>query len=192
MKIGFTGTRDGMNDIQSKTFVHLFTGFRKFDNKITELYLGDCIGADQQAGHIIFKHAKNPFKCYLLPSDIPPMQGHLEKSFPSCIRIPEAPPLQRDEHLVDPIEVLFATPKESEKQVRSGTWYTIRYAKQHYKSIYIIYPDGKVTFIDTSGMVYDVTPTKCPTCKSFEFHQIPNGQYPIMECDDCKERWLSD
>jgi len=191
MKVGFTGTRNRMTDIQVKIFVYLFTGFREFDKKITEFYLGDCIGADQQSGHLVFKHAKNPIKCYLLPSDIPDMQGHLENHYP-CIRLPEKPPLQRNEDLVYFIEVLFAAPKESENQTRSGTWQTIRCAKRQCKVIYIIYPDGKVEFIDEKGMSYDVTPTKCPVCKSFNFHQVQDNQFPIMECDDCKERWLSD
>lgn len=191
MKIGFTGTRNGMNEIQAKTLVQLFTGFREFDKKITEFYLGDCVGADMQSGHLIFKHAKNPFKCYLLPSDIPSMQGHLEIHYP-CVRLPPKPPLERDVDLVISIEILFATPKENIEQIRSGTWYTIRQAKKQGKDIYIIYPDGKVEFIGRTGTVYDVTPTKCPSCGSFEWSQVPDNQLPILECDDCKERWLSD
>lgn len=192
MKIGFTGTRNGMNEIQAKTLVQLFTGFREFDKKITEFYLGDCVGADMQSGHLIFKHAKNPFKCYLLPCDITALQGHLEKQYPSCIRLPEKPPLERNEDLVRPIEVLFATPKEHEEQIRSGTWHTIRQAKKQGKDIYIIYPDGTVRYTDHYGVKYDVTPTTCPSCKGFNFHQVQDNQLPILECDDCKERWLSD
>ena len=48
---------------------------------------------------------------------------------------------------MDNSDILIATPKEKEEQLRSGTWATIRYAKKTKKIVFLVYPDGKYEYL---------------------------------------------
>lgn len=50
--------------------------------------------------------------------------------------------LDRNHDIVDEVDMLIATPKEYDEQLRSGTWATVRYAEKKDKTIIFIYPDG--------------------------------------------------
>lgn len=138
MKIGFTGTQVGITNNQRHALKFLieFIG-------ITEIHVGDCIGADTDFYHLVKDFNSN------IPTigHIPEYDNKRSKLLYSEQRAPK-PYLVRNHDIVDESDVLVVTPKESEEQLRSGTWATFRYAKKTNKKIIIIFPDGKSEFFN--------------------------------------------
>lgn len=129
MKVGFTGTQSGMDAHQYGVLRHLLG-----ELKATEFHHGDCIGADAQA---------HDLACSLdIPVTLHPPDDPKKRAF--CVGAyatrPPAPYLVRNRRIVSEVEVMIATPGESEEKLRSGTWSTIRHTKRVHKSLYIIYP----------------------------------------------------
>lgn len=131
IKYGFTGTQLGMTEAQKASVKTLFIG-------VHEVHLGDCIGADKDAHHIA---------CIVGAKTI----GHvpdIKNKRAYCIYDEERKPLpylDRNRNIVDESDVLVATPKSRDEETRSGTWYTIRYARKQGKRIYIVFPDGTIS-----------------------------------------------
>lgn len=133
MKLGFTGTQQGM----SKTQRTMLLAYLR-SNKISEFHHGDCIGADAQAdvyaridAHPIHIHppivkTKRAF-CYV--------EGDVE--------YPAKEYLARNRDIVDMTDVLIAAPKGDEEELRSGTWATVRYARKRGKTV-IVLPRGEL------------------------------------------------
>lgn len=57
---------------------------------------------------------------------------------------PEYDYIVRDHHIVDDTHLLLATPHTGYEITRSGTWTTVRYAREKRRPIYIIKPDGEI------------------------------------------------
>lgn len=128
MIIGFTGTQIGMTALQKEIFENLICGLKG------EFHHGDCIGADAEAHDIAEKY----LECVIHPPII-----SAKRAFKKANRICETLNyLARNKAIVIACERMIATPKEFAEQVRSGTWSTIRYAKNSMKSTMIIFPDG--------------------------------------------------
>ena len=139
--IGFTGTRAGMSDKQKETFIRVVSEL----NELSEFHHGDCIGADDEAADII--------------ADILPEEGHHIKivchppikeelrAFNKSADITLQPKdyFARNRDIVDAADILIACPKESSRQSRGGTWYTVDYAQKRGAKFLIIWPDGSVT-----------------------------------------------
>lgn len=130
MKIGFTGTQQGMTPLQLATFKNLIAG------KYGEFHHGDCYGADAEA-HDAVDHGG------LFTIVVHPPTNEKKRAFKKspCILRP-FPYLMRNQHIVDATEWLIATPKEFDEQMRSGTWSTVRYAVKRGHDVTIILPDG--------------------------------------------------
>lgn len=131
-KVGFTGTSVGMT-VGQKIFV------KKLLESIgpTEVHHGDCVGADFEFDKI----AEN----MRIPRVIhPPLNPKLQAFCDGETVLEKKPYLDRDRDIVDVSDVIIATPKEDNPVVRSGTWYTIRYARKQNKVTHIIYP-GRIT-----------------------------------------------
>jgi len=58
--------------------------------------------------------------------------------------LPRKEYLTRNHELVDASSVLFACPKGTHEELRSGTWATVRYALKQHKEVVVIYPDGSI------------------------------------------------
>jgi hypothetical protein len=133
LRMGFTGSRCGMTARQRSTFLELI-------GKLTpaELHVGDCVGSDTDAYNIV--------KSY--DPEIP-IIGHVptNRNLSSHLLYDrEMPPydyLRRNRNIVDGSDYLVATPESTETQ-RSGTWYTIRYARKLKRKLYIIMRDGDI------------------------------------------------
>ena len=136
MRVGFTGTAQGLTDIQFQSLGLLLQELKK--NGATELHHGCCIGADyaaheigQALGYEIVKHP---------PDNTSKMA--------ECIGGTEwrpKPYLDRNHDIVDATVMLVATPKERYEQLRSGTWATVRYATKRNRPITFVWPDGSTT-----------------------------------------------
>jgi hypothetical protein len=126
VKIGFTGTQIGMTDFQKAEFEKIISMY------IGEFHHGDCIGADADAHDIAEK--------YLTCVIHPPIKPE-KRAFKKATIVHEKKPyLNRNRDIVNSCELLIATPKEITNQTRSGTWWTIRYAKKIKRKCLIIYP----------------------------------------------------
>jgi len=138
MKVGFTGTQKGMTDGQKLTFKALIRNL----HPIKEFHHGDCIGSDEES-HSFF----SPSPITTIHSH-PPINESKRSFCKRDFKFVEHPPkeyLPRNRDIVDACLVLIATPKGPEHlNKRSGTWYTIRYAKKTGKRVYFIMPDGKL------------------------------------------------
>lgn len=138
MRVGFTGSREGMTAPQFATLVECFRDIYA-EGKAEPFYgvsvhHGDCEGADNTAseqaqfyGFWIVSHPPiNPkLRAYTLANEIREPKEYLE----------------RDRDIVAETDWLIATPNGPERP-HSGTWYTINYAIGQGKPVTIIWPDG--------------------------------------------------
>jgi len=130
---GFTGTKHGMTRAQIAV-----TGYLFFTHKISQLHHGCCMGADIQANTLA---VLQDIETFGHPSNI----ANTQRSCELTKVFDPYPPLERDKHIVEAGEHgLIATPKTAVEQIRSGTWSTVRYARQANRPIWIICPDGTV------------------------------------------------
>lgn len=133
MEIGFTGTQLGMT-VQQKDRVRLL--LEKLDP--TGVAHGDCIGADAEFHNI----------CLQLGKWIrihPPYKGTKRAYCKEWNEIlPGKDYLVRNRDIVAGVDCLIACPAEYDEQLRSGTWATVRYARERGIPIYVIQPDGSI------------------------------------------------
>jgi hypothetical protein len=122
MKIGFTGTRNGMTYRQKTA---LRTILWSIGGEGNEFHHGDCIGADAEADRI----ARGPGMHIVIhpPTD---SKARAYCGLDGDTVNPEFPYLERNRRIVDSTSLLIAAP-EGPESVRSGTWSTVRYARQH-------------------------------------------------------------
>ncbi len=139
MTVGFTGTAEGLTPGQDhRLFLVLIYYYQIRSHKVFRH--GDCIGSDDQAAtwasHIGYKVWGHP-----------PI-NEKKRAFNKATKLwePAQDYLTRDRTIVDKSEVLVATPSGFEELRRSGTWYTVRYARQVELPLrIIIWPDGSTT-----------------------------------------------
>ena len=138
--VGFTGTQEGATRYQLR---HLARYFRiiLYQHPLVQcvLHHGDCIGADEDA-HRIAKRMQ--FKMILHPP-----VDNAKRAFCRLRDGDEAreefPYLIRNQHIVDESVHLFACPKTTKEQLRSGTWATVRYARKLNVPVKIIPPNPR-------------------------------------------------
>ena len=135
MKLGMTGTRDGMTVLQRNTFnIHIENAF---DCGLKEWHHGDCVGADAETHFIV--------SCFKSIDIIihPPID---EKLRAFCLGAKEHWPAKshfaRNRDIVVTTDGLIVLPKQMTHQSFGGTWYTHDYAVKIGKPIFIIWPDG--------------------------------------------------
>lgn len=130
---GFTGTKIGMSQAQLAEVAQLL-----YKHRITRIHHGCCKGADIECNTLAVMHR---IETHGHPSNITNTQRECELT-----KIYDPfDPLERDKHIVMAgVDGLIATPKTAKEQLRSGTWTTVRYARQMNRNIYIVLPDGKI------------------------------------------------
>jgi hypothetical protein len=151
MKIGFTGTQEGMNEFQLITLENrLKTGLaygRASDyeeprtHRVYEFHHGDCIGADAQAheialilGYRIVIH--------------PPLNSSKRAWCEGWSEMRDKKPyLERNHNIVDVCDVLIVGPRTNQEELRSGTWSTYRYADSLDKMTSILLREENTTII---------------------------------------------
>lgn len=123
MKIGFTGTREGLTDAQRRALCRWVTAL----DRITEAHHGSCEGADDEF-HQLMRWLKVPIFLHP-PEDLRAslFQRHVLNVSPGNISKPK-PFLERNHDIVDAVAFMIVCPKEPEEILRSGTWATYRYA----------------------------------------------------------------
>lgn len=120
LKLGFTGTRDGMTDYQKDKFVQLILAL-----KPKYFHHGLCIGADEQAHDLVREHLPG---CWIVghPCNIIKMRS--DRKCDETRPVKDA--LDRDLDIVREVDILAAAPKSRKEELRSGTWTTVRYARK--------------------------------------------------------------
>jgi hypothetical protein len=141
MKVGFTGTREGITVEQNRSLI----AWAKTTGA-TEFHHGCCIGADSEAWDVFASGADLGFRSPKTVAHPPRLRGSICEStlhLSDEVRA-AADYLARNRNIVDACEVLAACPKGPEER-RSGTWSTVRYARKQGKRVVIFWPDGEVT-----------------------------------------------
>jgi hypothetical protein len=144
--VGFTGTRNGMSVYQKEAIRRLIRIFRG------EGYAhGDCVGGDKEFDDLVLEAIDETNLCttiHVFPPTNPVFRawcGH-ETTYSSYLVYHENDYLVRDRLIVNLSDIMIAAPA-GEEIVRSGTWYTVRYAIRTNKHVFIIYPD----YMDLAG-----------------------------------------
>lgn len=125
MKVGFTGTLLGMTDEQCQNLTDLLQNddiCPQVDGIANEFHHGDAIGADANAFAIATYLG---WRTIAHPCDL----EHKRAFTPSDIVMPVRRPLARNWIIVHSVDVLAAAPLSHNEVTRSGTWSTIRYAR---------------------------------------------------------------
>jgi hypothetical protein len=146
MNIGFTGSRWGMGEVRKPIVSYIADKL-----KVSKAGHGMCAGGDTEFHDLI-----RALKRKVWIKGYPPTEQGKFFVNRKCDELQEPKEyLDRDRDIVDEADVMIATPETAEEKRRSGTWYTIRYAKKVIKSgkgkckkLYIVKPDGKVDYFD--------------------------------------------
>lgn len=128
--VGFTGTRNGLTDPQTAALATLLVSLAPLT-----LHHGDCIGADARA-HEIALAAGWPI--VLHPPSAHFLQAHCQAW---TERREPLPYLERNQQIVRECSVLVACP-DGPELARSGTWSTVRFARQMGRPVTVVWPDG--------------------------------------------------
>lgn len=138
--VGFTGTRRGMTEAQKKTLAAIVES-----SDCSEVHHGDCIGADEDFHDIVERLALG-MTIVIHPSNCDAMRAYKGEGEFDTLVLPPKPPLDRNRDIVACSEVLFAATHGYEEESRSGTWATIRYAREKGIPVAIVRPDGGVVW----------------------------------------------
>lgn len=128
MKIGFTGTREGMTQHQKEQFV-----LKMFELLPDEFHHGDCEGADAEA-HDIVRELLPKVKIVVYP----PLSFRKRAMKQGDEMLEPEAYIKRDYKIVDSTDCLIGAPKTDAEQIRSGSWTTIRYARKTGKPNYVL------------------------------------------------------
>jgi hypothetical protein len=138
MKIGFTGSRNGMSHEQRVSLRAILTFVQHLlsspDGAI-EFHHGDCVGADSGAHDIAMEAG-----CYIVihPPSNDKLRAYCEGHTGWCTTKPAQDYIERNMNIVDGTDILVAAPETKEEKLRSGTWHTIRYARKQGKQIFML------------------------------------------------------
>jgi len=140
--LGFTGSRYEPTSSQKNWLLQYM-----LDNPAEEFHHGCCIGSDEFA----HRAAKNCFDLGLKQIVLHPPSNHSKEmeytdwDYANCVWYPRKDYLVRNRDIVNAADILLALPNGPEKMRGSGTWWTIRYARNHFKKVIICDPLGNVT-----------------------------------------------
>ena len=135
MRVGFSGSRYGMDERQYERFAAFALALRP---RVTEFHHGDCVESDASA-HRLFQEYKIPI--HIHPPEKPEFRAYCQGAI---VVEQERPYLMRNRIIVDSTDVLLATPAHT--RGTGGTWYTIKYALKQRKNVYIFLPNGATEF----------------------------------------------
>jgi predicted Rossmann fold nucleotide-binding protein DprA/Smf involved in DNA uptake len=136
--VGVTGSRSIPTDWQQKRLLELLLFLRS--KGATTLHHGDCIGADAYAHNLAIRAGLEHIVIHPPLNEIHRAYCHKTGTPEKGITQHEPKPyLTRNRDIVAASNVMIALPK-GEEIVRSGTWATVRYARQNAMSIYLIFP----------------------------------------------------
>lgn len=131
--LGFTGTQAGMTGDQAATVIKLLNM-----HKPREVHHGGCVGADEQFHWLVTWFFPEAI-IHIWPADTGPMRAELRADL---IHSVTPDPLKRNDLLVEHSDVIIATPRQAVEIRRSGTWSTIRRARNASVKHHVVIPGG--------------------------------------------------
>lgn len=134
MRLGFTGSREGMTPHQVDGVMNFIT---EYENNITEVHHGDCVGADEEFDALCIAHLPNAKRCIHPPRD-PKLRAWCQATGATTYEPAEYH--MRNRTIVKMSDRLLCTPR---RQQGGGTWYTIYYAREWGVPAHIFFPDGQ-------------------------------------------------
>lgn len=151
MVIGVTGSRHGMTALQRFAALS-WLGYLvdELGEPIDELHHGDCVGVDEEMHNLVLEH-KFVSRIVIHPPTTHTYRANVHVLPSSGVKweiTAPAPYLDRDKAIVQASYVLLAFPEHDNERVRSGTWYTVRYARHRKRSIRLFMPDGRIVSED--------------------------------------------
>ena len=132
IELGFTGTKQGMTNQQRAEVAKLLEMF-----KPDRVHHGDCVGSDEEFHKIT---TRDGYYRHLHP----PINNRYRAFCEGDYSEKPGEYLERDQEMVDQVQLLIATPDGFKERVRSGTWATVRRARKKGIPIYIVHPNGWV------------------------------------------------
>jgi hypothetical protein len=139
VRVGFTGTRDGMTNAQREALSSILG---EWADSSSEFHHGCCVGADAEAHRIHRERSKAPIIGWTGPND--EQRGVADHQLDE-VRPRQSSFFARNRSIVNAVDVMIATPRYMWEEDKGGTWYTIRYARKVGRTIYVAWPDGSVT-----------------------------------------------
>jgi hypothetical protein len=132
MKIGFTGTREGMSEAQKDALKVLLKKYAMRTKYVGthEFHHGGCEGADLEAGEIA---RKLHYRVVIHPGGNTVVPKGIKAEV-----LPQRPNLRRNQDIVDVADMMIAAPRTDKEEQRSGTWATIRYAGRRLKALRLL------------------------------------------------------
>jgi hypothetical protein len=127
IKVGITGTRFGMNDLQ---FEQVSQFLSEYFEAGAEFHHGNCVGVDAEAA-LIAKEIG-----YLIVSHPGPINCKHQSNVGGDVIMPPQTHFKRNRNIVDTCDGLMVVPLQNEHQPRGGTWYTYDYAVKIAKPIW--------------------------------------------------------
>lgn len=135
MHVGFTGTRKGL---QFPQLAALHTVLARLRAEGAEwLHHGDCLGGDREC-HEMWREFLG--LVHLHPPEDDFGRAHCDHDRAE----PPLPFLRRNLAIARATSVLVAAPRRIAEEHRSGTWATVRYARQEGSRIILVLPSGVV------------------------------------------------
>ena len=130
--LGVTGTRFGCTSEQLASVKKML-----LDLSPNVIHHGDCVGVDEE----IDKLARTfDITRVIHPPEDPSLRAWC---FGAETREVE-PYLIRNQNIVGETELLLCVPSTVTEEVRSGTWFTVRYARTLNRPIMFVFPDGSI------------------------------------------------
>jgi len=129
--VGFTGSRSGMTPAQKDCVAQLLAELQP-----KQVRHGDALGSDADLHQLARATAAEVI--------IHPPEDSKDRA--NCVGdrvMPAKPYLVRNKDIVGACTVLIATPDSAKEKLRSGTWSTIRYARQSGRRVIVVLPDGR-------------------------------------------------
>lgn len=141
--IGITATREGMSEKQKTRFANVIRDHLKLGNQVI-FHHGDCVGGDAEADGIVRNVGREFIRTY---EGVPSIPVHIVIHPPINLKYrafcaqpgdtvhPEKHYIARDHDIVDAVDEMYGGPKDHNKEEfrGSGTWRTIRYARERMK-----------------------------------------------------------
>lgn len=137
LRVGFTGTRQGMTEKQLTTLCEILAAYAD-SCRSPEFHHGDCVGADDEADAVARGLG---FSIVLHPPTRESGRAHCEARGVTSLWRPR-PYVERDREIVEVTDVLVACPLQDVEVTRSGSWTTVRHARALGKTVRRILRDG--------------------------------------------------
>jgi len=132
MRVGVTGTRSGMTNLQRFLVAGLLESLAG-----AELHHGDCVGVDAQVAQLA-RDLGYKIVCH------PPEKQDLRAFEPADEMREPISYFRRNRNIVDECDVLIVVPYQNSHQSSGGTWYTHDYAQKKNKPLHIIWPQDRI------------------------------------------------